>query len=414
MFIRTHIAAAQPFRLTRSGGRLVRRVAALSLAACLGGYLLPTATPAVAARAPRQSAAPAVASVTTSSRPSPLAAARRANAALNRHFGTRHGLFNKHPDRQGYAGVWAAAQAIEGNLALARLPGGSVSKARIKALFRSLRFYWDGNATPRGYDSGVRPPLGPGGHKFYDDNNWVGLAMVQAFDLIHDPSLLGRAEQIFELEKYGWDTNTGHPYPGGVFWTQSPKNNDRNTVSTAGAAQLGLQLYIRTGQMDDLSWAITMHDWVNRNLRAPDGLYWDHISLVGGINKAKWSYNQGLMLGLSALLYRATGDVAHLQEAQRIADVALARYDGGNRIAGQPPIFNGIFFKNLLALHSIAPDPDYREAARAYSRYLGRHVERRSGLLRPGHHTALLDQAALVQVNAYTAWLGRGIPVRSW
>jgi Glycosyl hydrolase family 76 len=334
-----------------------------------------------------------------------LRLARQANAALLRHFGTHHSLFHKHPDSppgRDYAGVWAAAHAIDGSLALARQPGGGVSLKSAGRLVHALRFYWDGDAPTPGYDKGVRSPFGAGGYKFYDDNVWVGLTLIGGFDLSGDPRLLRRASQVFELEKAGWDLDSTHPYPGGVFWTQSPKSDDRNTVSTAGAAQLGAELYLRTGRDDYLAWAIAMHDWVNRNLRDADGLYWDHVNLRGRVNTVKWSYNQGLMLGTDRLLFRATGNGDYLREAQSIADAAVDYFDVGGVLESQRPIFNAIFIKNLLSLYSVAPNPAYLQLAGDYARFLQGHVNRR-GLLHVNGSGVLLDQASLVQVNAYLA-----------
>jgi Glycosyl hydrolase family 76 len=333
---------------------------------------------------------------------------RRAYRALKRHFGAAHGLLSKYSDDRGYAGAWAVAQAMDGALGLSRLPGGGVGQGEIRTQFRALQRYWDGEARTPGYDKGVRPPLGSGGFKFYDDNALVGLALVRSFQITHDPAMLSRAEQVFEFETSGWDRNPSHPFPGGVFWKQSPHTYDRNTVSTAGAAQLGLRLYLLTHDEDYLSWASRMYDWVQNTLRAPNGLYWDHVGLSGKIDRTQWSYNQGLMLGDSALLYEATGDHAYLDRARVIAENAVAYYRRGNRLANQRPIMNGIYFWNLLALDRLAPNPSYLRTAERYASYLSRHVDRRSALLRVNPRPFLLDQAALVQVNAYIALLRSG------
>jgi hypothetical protein len=340
---------------------------------------------------------------------SPLAAARDAYRALKRHFGAPHGLFSKYADDPKYAGAWAVAQAMDGAVGLSKLPGGGVASGQIEDLFHALRFYWDGSARTPGYDKAVRAPLGPGGHKFYDDNALIGLALVQGYKVTNDPAILARAEQVFDFEKSGWDRNAAHPFPGGIFWKQSAKSHDRNTVSTAGAAQLGLHLYLLTGKQDDLDWAMRMYDWVNSTLRAPNGLYWDHVGLAGKIDKTLWSYNQGLMLGDSVLLSKATGNQTYLQRARAIADKAVAYYRHGNRLDRQRPIINGIFFANLLGFDQLAPKLAYLQAAEGYAAYMERNVDPRTGVLRLSPQPFLLDQASLVQVNAHIALARRGI-----
>jgi hypothetical protein len=409
--------------------RLLVGVIGLGLATCAVSSLLPSVTPSSSRsslRSERREASSAIASpppspLTQSPAPSPrtvsparspLAAARNAYRALKRHFGAPHGLFSKYADDPRYAGAWAVAQAMDGAVGLSTLPGGGVASGQIEDLFHALRFYWDGSASTPGYDKAVRAPLGPGGHKFYDDNALIGLALVRGYKVTHDPAMLARAEQVFDFEKSGWDRNAAHPFPGGVFWKQSQKSHDRNTVSTAGAAQLGLHLYLLTGKQDDLDWVLRMYDWVNSTLRAPNGLYWDHVGLAGKIDKTLWSYNQGLMLGDAALLSKATGNQTYLQRARAIADKAIAYYRRGNRLDRQRPIINGIFFANLLGFDQLTPNPAYLGAAESYAAYMERNVDRLSGVLRVSPQPFLLDQASLVQVNAYIALARRGIAAR--
>ncbi|HEY8836280.1 MAG TPA: hypothetical protein VIO16_01105 [Dehalococcoidia bacterium] len=87
----------------------------------------------------------------------------------------------------------------------------------------------------------------------------------------------------------------------------------------------------------------------------------------------------------------------------------MAYYRHGNRLARQRPIINGIFFANLLAFDQLAPNPAYLRAAEGYAGYLERNVDHRTGVLRLSPQSFLLDQASLVQVNAYIALARRGI-----
>src|SRR5438045_2878729 len=98
----------------------------------------------------------------------------------------------------------------------------------------------------------ARPPLGKGGDKYYDDNEWIGLALLRRWQETRSPPLLTRANTVFQLAGSGWDPDQAHPCPGGVFFNNSPKNTDRNTVTNAPGALLGAQLYAATGNLDDL------------------------------------------------------------------------------------------------------------------------------------------------------------------
>jgi Glycosyl hydrolase family 76 len=342
---------------------------------------------------------------------SPLLAARQGYGAMKQQFAAPDGLLTKYAQEPKIAGVWSLAQAMDAAVALDKTPGGGVSNGRVEHYFAALGYYWDGASITPGYDKGAVPPLGPGGHKFYDDNALVGLALIHAYGITRDGAMLRRAQQVFDFETTGWDRNPAHPFPGGVFWKQQVEPHDRNAVSTAGAAELGLHLYLLTGRKDDLDWALRMYDWVNTALRAPDGLYWDHVGLAGRIDRTRWSYNQGLMLGDAALLYRATGDRSYLKRARAIASRAVAYYGDSIRLTSQRPIINAIFFANLLALDQLAPSPAYLREAAHYAATLNRTVDRATGVLAFSPRPLLLDQAALVQVNAYVALARRGLNV---
>jgi len=224
---------------------------------------------------------------------------------------------------------------------------------------------------------------------------------------------LKRAEQIFDLVVYGWDDDASHPCPGGVFWTQAPWSQDRNTVSNGPGAEIGAHLYLITGQKRYLDWAKKMVAWTDTCLLAPNGLYYDNIKLDGTRDETQWSYNQGVMLGAKTLLYKATGQRHYLREAQAIASAGLAFYgaiqdDGQTHYFSQPARFNAIFFSNLLQLGAVAPDSRYLTATKTFeSQARQRYFDKSTGLFRFDGSTApvtLLEQAAMVRIQSMLAW----------
>lgn len=167
-----------------------------------------------------------------------------------------------------------------------------------------------------------------------------------------------------------------------------------------------MYLYALTGRSYYLEWSKRIYDWTNQALLAPNGLYWDNIDPHGTIEKTQWSYNQGTMIGASVLLYRATGDAAYLAQAERIAHAALALYGVDDRYFTQHPAFNAIFFKNLLLLDAVRPDPAYRQAMQTYADAVwDRTRDPNTGLFVfvPGQPAMLLENAAIVQIYATLA-----------
>lgn len=314
-----------------------------------------------------------------------------------------------------YSYVWPLSQAYTATVDMALLGGyQSDVQARDAAL---AHYYSSRGESPNtgvapvqpslpGYDSYVDPPLGGSGDKYYDDNDWIGLASIEQYQQDGDQASLARAQGIFNLAVSGWDTNLSHPAPGGVFWTEGSLSQDRNTVSTMPSAELGLRLYQATHDPNDLAWARRMYNWVYSNLRDPsDGLYWDHINLAGQINTAKWSYNQGVPIGVNVLLYQVTGNRTYLQRAEQIANAAL-RHFSSSVLFQQPAVFDAIYFRNLLLLYQVDQNPAYAAAVVNYGDTAwNSHRDATTGLFHFGGSTStsLLDQAAMTQIYAVLA-----------
>lgn len=354
--------------------------------------------------------------------PAPPAAvrARDAYAAMQARFAVAGGALyrEKAPPRlfdRRYAPLWPFGQAFAAALAVAALPGGDVGALdQARRLARSHReHYWDARARPPG---GASYPLkAGGGAKYYDDNCWIGLDLVALHRATGERDWLADARGVFAFVAGGWDDDPAHPAPGGIFWTQSRGNRtrDRNTVSTAPAAVLVLHLYDLTGDEAYRAWGERLFAWVERTLRDPaDGLYWDHIALDGTIERTKWSYNQGAMLGAATLLWRHTRDAGMLARARAIAAAADAFYRADDRLWAQAPAFNAIFFQHCRLL--AASDPAGPTAA--LDDLLAGYAERvwvegrdpRTGLYHFGRRgrVTLLDQAAAVQIFALLAATG--------
>ena len=259
----------------------------------------------------------------------------------------------------------------------------------------------------------MRPPLGSGDRKFFDDNAWTGLALVQAYRLSGDPAVLARARQVFDFDVSGWDADASHAAPGGVWWSQqmpNPRFVHRNTVSTASTAELGLELYEATGRTEPgyLDWATRMYAWVDTYLRGSNGLYGDHVDLAGVVDPGELTYNQGTMVGAAVLLYRISHDSAYLARARTVADTSLEVF--GPEFS-QPPAYNAVFFRNLLRLSAETGDERYRAAMQAYADQVWDTLrDPETGLFNfvygrnrsPEPHR-LLDQGAMLQIYAALA-----------
>ena len=276
--------------------------------------------------------------------------------------------------------LWPFTNAMAGTDYLVGSDGGGSFSPDLEARLGGLLHYQDtsertpnGSAQPPAFQSAVAPPLGPGGDTYYDDNAWASLDLLHAYHVTGSLTYLALAEESFRYVVTGWSTDRSSPCPGGVYWVDASWSGDRNTVSNAPNAEVGVQLYELTGSSFYLSWAKRMYEWVNRCLAAPNGLYYDHISSDGTITTTEWSYNQGTMIGAGVLLYDVTGKASYLNRAVRTAQAAVGYYGTGSQLEAQGPAFNGIYFRNLFLLGLLRPKAAYAHEAEAYGLSMWSH-----------------------------------------
>jgi Glycosyl hydrolase family 76 len=315
------------------------------------------------------------------------------------------GLYKGEP----FSFLWPFSQAFAATMSMANVP--SLKRAfahEIQSRLIGLKSYLDLNnsGAPEGsftstlaaYDGTVAPPEGPGGTKYYDDNAWIGIELARMYKLTHNAAVLGSAEGIMAFEMAGWDSEPGIACPGGIPFSNSIENTERNTVTNGPTAELGVQLYQLTGNAQYLQFAEMAYEWVRNCLTQPNGLYGDHIKPHGSIEATEWSYNQGTMIGAGALLYQATGNSAYLFQARQTVKAALAYYTP-ERLGSENPFFASVYFRNVLYLDSVTHDPPGASILQGYVNYAWEHLRLSDDVFVAGSPATaqLLVQAAIVQ-----------------
>jgi hypothetical protein len=338
----------------------------------------------------------------------PLRALRAYEAMQRFYYIDGSGLYSGEP----FSYLWPFSQALAATVSMSNIPHLPISfAAELHARLIGLRDYLDTNnsGAPEGsytstlpaFDGTVAPPAGPGGEKYYDDNDWVGIELARIYKQTHNPGALGYAEGIMAFEIAGYSADQTLACPGGIPFSNSIENVERNTVTTAPAAELGVELYKITGQLQYLQFAEQAYNWVRSCLLQPSGLYADHIRPHGVIDQTLWSYNQGTMIGAGTLLYQATGNAAYLYQARQTAKAALA-YFTPQRLGEENPFFPSVYFRNLLYLDSVTHDPPGAQLAQAYVDYAWQHLRLSDNVFVAGSPASaqLLYQAAIVQIYA--------------
>jgi hypothetical protein len=308
--------------------------------------------------------------------------------------------------------LWPFSQAFAATVSMAFVPHLGVSLSReLESRLTGLNSYLDTDnsgasegtytSTLAAFDGAVAPPAGPGGTKYYDDNDWIGIEMVRLYQLTRNTALLGSAEGIMAFEMAGWQERPGLACEGGIPFSNDASNGERNTVTTAPAAQLGALLYRYSHNVAYLQFAEKAYAWVRTCLQQPANLYADHIGRRGVVEPALWSYNQGSMIGAGTLLYQFTGNPAYLYQARQTAQASLA-YFTNEKLGSEIPFFVSVYFRNLLYLDSVTHDPPGQSIAQNYVNYAWQRLRLSNNMFVFGSPPSaqLLVQAAIVQIYA--------------
>lgn len=242
---------------------------------------------------------------------------------------------------------------------------------------------------------------------YYDDEGWWALAWIAAFDQTHKEPYLQMAESIFSDMTGGWNDTCS----GGIWWSKRRryKNAVANELFLSVAAHLAGRAASAHERSDYRAWASREWLWfkrsgmINQEHLVNDGLN-THCINNGGTT---WTYNQGVVLGGLAELYRHDGDPALLVEANAIAsavlsDSALVDKAGVLHEPCEPKCgadgtqFKGIFIRNLGELYTITRSPQY-------GKFVVINADSVWGAARsPEYHLGLIWSAPYGEVNAST------------
>ena len=240
--------------------------------------------------------------------------------------------------------------------------------------------------------------------RYFDDNAWVGLELLRLHERTGDVELLADARRVFGFVASGQDAD------GGVRWVEGRRS--RHACSTAPAAELALRLHVAAPEDGLVAFARRAMAWLHATLDLGSGLIADHEER-GAVDPTVWSYNQGAALGAHALLYRVEGTSPDLDAAMRLARASLERFRGAT-LWSHPPVFNAVWFRNLIDLDAIAHVPGLDEALGAYlERVWSEARDPDTGLFTRGgigsyDGTLAIDHAGLTQLFARRGRPGRG------
>ena len=293
-----------------------------------------------------------------------------------------------------------------------------VDKNRLDPLRRyvkALDAYWHADKDGLfGYDASAN---NANFDRYYDDNEWMALALVEAFEVTQDRAYLARAEETVKFVLSGRDAVLGD----GIYWHEQAKKG-KNTCSNGPgvAAMLRVARYQPRDAAANLRReALAIYRWTNAKLRDPaDGLMWDSVSRAGKVNETKWTYNTALMIRSSILLAQSADNRAENEsfaaDARLQAEAAVRRWVDPDTGA----IKDGGRFAHLLAdalvdLSDAAGEPRWRQVAEAAADHAWRRCRDAEGYFgeswaeppKQGENKReLINQSSMARACARLSW----------
>ena len=247
------------------------------------------------------------------------------------------------------AHYWVYAQAFDALLDGVERTGG--------ARYRGLIAAFAAGQEARGWSS-----------DYYDDENWLALALLRAYDLTGETAYLERAKLLFADIQAAWDTRCCGSEPGGIWWDRA--HTQKATASNGGPVITAARLAARTGDPAYLDFAEQVYAYWRAHMVDPSTFQVaDHIAPDGAITRWRFTYNEGVMIGGALALHRATGLAHYLDDARAYADFVRSHetvatplgpvlWDGSNSgCAGDCQQFKGVGYRYLAELAEVAPAP---------------------------------------------------------
>ncbi|PWU19203.1 MAG: hypothetical protein C5B50_07065 [Verrucomicrobia bacterium] len=257
--------------------------------------------------------------------------------------------------------VWRQAAAFSALVGAARHEP-QIYRPVLAQHFRGLEAYWDAKVAIPAYEPA--PTRGNGHDKYYDDNAWLVITFLEAYQLTGERAYLTRARETARFVFSGWDDKLD----GGIWWHQSHKDDSKN-VCANGPGAVGFLYLARLGPAGEapgwLQAAEKAVTWTTAKLQASDGLYEDRVIVsTGQVKRGKLTYNSALMLRAYLGLYRQTGRSEFLDQAKRIGKAAAWFCDKQTGVYRDPLKWSQFMVEADLDLYRATHDEDLLHRAR--------------------------------------------------
>ena len=297
------------------------------------------------------------------------------------------------PDEKPYSYLWPLCGLIQAANEVEAVTG---KRKYFDSVLQSIQAYYDPSAPAASYGSYIVKEKKD--DRFYDDNQWIGIACLDAYERTRDQKYLAQGLLVYRFMMTGFDTISG----GGLYWKEND-HTTKNACSNGPGVLVALQLYHATANKAYLDTALLLYDWTKKNLLSPENVYYDNLQLPSHkIDKRTYTYNTGTMLQSSTMLYKITGKNEYLKHAQQLAEGSLKKFFIKNRFPGHY-WFNVVLFRGYIDLYKIDGERKFINAMEQDAESIWQNERDDNNLIGKKERKELLDQAAVMEIFARLA-----------
>lgn len=314
------------------------------------------------------------------------------------YFNPKTGYYKEELAKDDKAFNWTLGILLSAQNARARLDAANLPK--LKETLEKAETYWNPKGPVAGFDVLPGPPFP--NDRYYDDNAWMVMSLVESYEITKNEHWLKKAEQALDFVLSGEDEKLG----GGIYWKEKQKRS-KNTCSNAPSAAACIAVYHHTHNRALLAKAGALYQWTKKHLLDPsDGVYYDSISLSNKVEKTKWTYNSALMLRTVRGLYEETKLDEYGQDLEKLQAACIRRWIKDDGSVDDELQFAHLLFENL--------DPAKFDAAKCIEKLRslahsdGFFPQRWSATNQKPNPKLIIQVSALRALAVYELWVRNG------
>lgn len=227
-------------------------------------------------------------------------------AMIRTDYRLSSGLYAQSLSGRFSAYAWGQGIMFSALTAASKVDPSYVAETRAVAdRFRSS--YWCTRNGTSGYNAGA----GGCGDRYYDDNAWIALALIELYEACGDEKYLTWAKETVAFSMSG-ENGPGDNPPGGIRWHES-RTGGSSVCAGAPTSLANLMLYELTGIEQYFEDGLRVYTWL-----ATCGLHRLSNGIYHEVNEGPLGYQTAVVTQCAVRLHRITGAPAYLAEAQKL------------------------------------------------------------------------------------------------